>query len=222
MLQESIQNETREFHQAKVSYKEELKMIIIIDYGTGNLRSIQKSFKRFYSKVIISRNLALIQKAEGIILPGVGAFGDAVKELKQYGLFNPLKNVIKQVPTIGICLGMQLLFSNSEESIDIGGLNIIPGKVLKLKQQDSIRVPHMGWNRLIPNSEPYFYGYVYFNHSYYCSPNNKKIIISSVNHGVSIPVIILRDHIIGTQFHPEKSKDTGNKIIKYFISMIKR
>jgi glutamine amidotransferase len=172
--------------------------------------------------VIISRNLPLIQKAEGIVLPGVGAFGDAVKELKKYGLFNPIKDAIKQVPTLGICLGMQLLFSNSEESTDISGLDIIPGKVLKLKQQDSIRVPHMGWNRLIPNSDPYFYGYVYFNHSYYCSPNDKKIIISSVNHGVSIPVIILMNHIMGTQFHPEKSKVTGNEVIKFFISMIKR
>ena len=197
-------------------------MIIIIDYGTGNLRSIQKSIKRFYSEVMISRSLPLIQKSDGIVLPGVGAFGDAVKELKQYGLFNPIKDVIKQVPTLGICLGMQLLFSNSEESIGISGLDIIPGKVLKLKQQDSIRVPHIGWNRLIPTSKPYFYGYVYFNHSYYCSPNDKKIIISSVNHGVSIPVIILMNHIMGTQFHPEKSKATGDEVIKSFISMIKR
>ena len=222
MLQESIQKEIREFHQVKVAYKGGLEMIIIIDYGTGNLRSIQKSFKRFYPHVIISRNLALIQKAEGIILPGVGNFGDAVKELKQYDLFDPLKYIIRYIPTIGICLGMQLLFSNSEESLDTNGLDIIPGKVIKLKQNDHIRIPHTGWNRLIPTSEPYFYGYVYFNHSYYCSPNDKKIVISFVNHGISIPVIVLKDHIIGTQFHPEKSKDTGNKIIKYFISMIKR
>ena len=197
-------------------------MIIILDYGTGNLQSIQRSFKRFYSEVIISRNLSLIEKADGMVLPGVGAFGDAIKELKNYGLFDRIKNVIKLVPTMGICLGMQLLFSNSEESMDISGLNIIPGSVLKLKQRDSIRVPHMGWNRLIPKSEPYFYGYVYFNHSYYCSPKDKKIIISTVNHGLSIPVIILKDNIIGTQFHPEKSKDIGDEIIKYFISMIKR
>ena len=222
MLQELIQRETREFHLAKVRYKEGLEVIVIIDYGTGNLRSIQKSFERFYSKVIISKNPALLQKAKGIILPGVGAYGDAVKELKEYNLFDLLKALIRQVPTMGICLGMQLLFSNSEESIGISGLDVIPGKVLKLKENDSIRVPHMGWNRLIPKSEPYFYGYVYFNHSYYCSPKDKKIIISTVNHGLSIPVIILKDNIIGTQFHPEKSKDIGDEIIKYFISMIKR
>ena len=197
-------------------------MIVIIDYGSGNLRSIQKSFQRFYPDVIISRDLALIQKSKGIILPGVGAFGDAVKDLKQYGLFNPLKDLIKVVPTMGICLGMQLLFSNSEESIDTNGLDVIPGKVLKLKKNQKIKIPHTGWNRLIPISKPQFNGYVYFNHSYYCSPNDKKAILSYVNHGISIPVIVLKDHIIGTQFHPEKSQDAGDKIIKYFISLIER
>ena len=145
MLQELIQRETREFHLAKVRYKEGLEVIVIIDYGTGNLRSIQKSFERFYSKVIISKNPALLQKAKGIILPGVGAYGDAVKELKEYNLFDLLKALIRQVPTMGICLGMQLLFSNSEESIGISGLDVIPGKVLKLKENDSIRVPHRRW-----------------------------------------------------------------------------
>ncbi|MFX1268950.1 MAG: imidazole glycerol phosphate synthase subunit HisH [Promethearchaeota archaeon] len=197
-------------------------MIVIIDYGSGNLRSIQKSFERFYPEVIISRDLAIIEKAEGLILPGVGAFGDAVKELKQYDLFNPLKTIIRRVPTLGICLGMQLLFSYSEESMDVNGLDIIPGKVIKLKQKESIRIPQTGWNRLIPISEPYFYSYAYFNHSYYCNPNEKNIIISYVTHGISIPVIILKDHIMGTQFHPEKSKNTGDDVIKYFIFLIKR
>ncbi len=197
-------------------------MITIIDYGSGNLRSIQKSVQRFYPDVIISRDLDLIEKSKGLILPGVGAFGDAVKELKQNGLFSPLKDSILTVPTMGICLGMQLLFSNSEESLDISGLDIIPGKVIRLTPNQSIRIPHTGWNRLIPSSKPYFYGYVYFNHSYYCNPNDKNTIISYVNHGISIPVIILKDHVIATQFHPEKSQDAGDRIIKYFISLIKR
>ncbi|MFW9988327.1 MAG: imidazole glycerol phosphate synthase subunit HisH [Candidatus Odinarchaeota archaeon] len=197
-------------------------MIIIIDYGSGNLRSIQKSIQRFYPNVIISRDLALIEKSKGLILPGVGAFGDAVKELEQYGLFYPLKDIIETIPTMGICLGMQLLFSNSEESLGVNGLDIIPGKVLKLDSYQSIRIPHTGWNRLIPSSKPYFYGYVYFNHSYYCDPDDKNYIISYVNHGISIPVIILKNHIIAAQFHPEKSQDAGDRIIKYFISLIKR
>lgn len=196
-------------------------MITIIDYGSGNLRSIQKSIKRFYSDVIITRDITLIRKAKGLILPGVGSFGDAIIELEQYDLFEQLKDIIIEVPTLAICLGMQLLFSNSEESIDVNGLCVIPGKVIRLEGDNNIRIPHTGWNRLIPTSEPYFYGYVYFNHSYYCNPNDKRLIISHINHGISIPVIVLKDHIIGTQFHPEKSKETGDEIIKYFISLIK-
>ncbi|MFX1501616.1 MAG: imidazole glycerol phosphate synthase subunit HisH [Promethearchaeota archaeon] len=197
-------------------------MITIIDYGSGNLRSIQKSVQRFYPDVVISKDLALIENSKGLILPGVGAFGDAVKELKQYGLFYPLKDIIETVPTMGICLGMQLLFSNSEESPDVNGLDIVSGKVTKLVPYQSIKIPHTGWNRLIPSSKPYFYGYVYFNHSYYCNPDDKNYIISYVNHGISIPVIILKDHIIAVQFHPEKSQNAGVRIIKYFISLIKR
>lgn len=198
------------------------KMITIVNYGSGNLRSIQKSVQRFYPKVTISRKLTSIEDSKGLILPGVGSFGDAVNELKHYGLYNKLKDIIENIPTLGICLGMQILFSNSEESIDVEGLDIISGKVLKQKLVNSIRIPHTGWNRLIPTTEPFFNGYVYFNHSYYCSPNDKNIVISYVNHGITMPAIILKDHVLGTQFHPEKSKEGGDKIIKYFISLIKR
>ena len=197
-------------------------MITIINYGSGNLRSIQKSVQRFYPKVTISRKLASIENSKGLILPGVGSFGDAVKELKQYRLFNKLKDIIETIPTLGICLGMQILFSNSEESIDVEGLDIISGKVLKQKIVDSIRIPHTGWNRLIATAEPFFNGYVYFNHSYYCSPNENNFVVSYVNHGITMPAIILKDNVFGTQFHPEKSKEVGDEVIKYFISLIKR
>ena len=143
-------------------------MITIVNYGSGNLRSIQKSVQRFYPKVTISRNLASIEKSKGLILPGVGSFGDAVKELKQYRLFNKLKDIIETIPTLGICLGMQILFSNSEESIDVEGLDIISGKVLKQKIVNSIRIPHTGWNRLIAIAEPFFNGYVYFFRYKFC------------------------------------------------------
>ncbi|MHA1190926.1 MAG: imidazole glycerol phosphate synthase subunit HisH [Promethearchaeota archaeon] len=197
-------------------------MITIINYGSGNLRSIQKSVQRFYPRVTISRNLSSIENSKGLILPGVGSFGDAVRELKQYGLFNKLKDIIETIPTLGICLGMQILFSNSEESIDVKGLDIISGKVLRQKIVNSIRVPHTGWNRLIATAEPIFNGYVYFNHSYYCSPNDKNLVVSYVNHGITMPAIILKDDMLGTQFHPEKSKEVGDEVIKYFISLIKR
>jgi len=199
-------------------------MITIVDYGSGNLCSIQKSVVRFYPNVIITKDSELIAKAKAIILPGVGAFGDAIKDIQQNELFEILIEKIDRVPTMGICLGMQLLFSQSQESSGIRGLNIIPGKVLSITNKSSklIKVPHMGWNRLIPISEPSFYGYAYFNHSYYCSPDNKNIVICQVYHGKSIPVIVLKDRILGVQFHPEKSKKTGDTLIQYFISLMER
>ena len=194
-------------------------MIVIIDYGSGNLRSIQKSFERFYSDVRVSRELNLIKQAKGLILPGVGSFGDAIKELTRYNLIEPLKEMIKKVPTMGICLGMQLFFSRSEESVGIDGLNIISGEVIKLKSKSSIRIPHTGWNRLIATSEPYFLGYAYFNHSYYCLPDDMSICVTYVNHGRHVPAIIFKDKLIGVQFHPEKSKKTGENLMKFFISL---
>ena len=197
-------------------------MIVIIDYGTGNLRSIQKSVSKFYRDVQITKDLNIIKKANAIILPGVGSFGDAVKNLIEDGLFDYLKSKILNVPTLGICLGMQLLFAYSEETNNVKGLNVIPGKVVKLEPVSSIRIPHTGWNRLIPVSQPYFFGYAYFNHSFYCIPEDTRDIISYVHHGLSIPVITLKGNILGTQFHPEKSKDAGDAILKYFITLIKR
>jgi glutamine amidotransferase len=194
-------------------------MIVIIDYGSGNLRSIQKSFARFYADVRISNDINSIEQAHGLILPGVGSFGDAIKELARYNLIEPLRRMVKNIPTMGICLGMQLLFSRSEESVGIRGLDVIPGEVIKLNSNEKIRIPHTGWNRLIPTSEPYFLGYAYFNHSYYCLPNEKKVCVAYFNHGKSIPAIIVKDQLIGVQFHPEKSKNVGDNIIKYFISM---
>ena len=197
-------------------------MIVIIDYGSGNLRSIQKSVSKFYKDVQVSSDLNVVEKASGVILPGVGAFGDAVKKLIEDDLFDFLKSKLLNVPTLGICLGMQLLFACSEETVNIKGLNIIPGKVVKLEIRPSIRIPHTGWNKIIPVTQPYFFGYAYFNHSFYCIPEDTRDIISYVHHGLSIPVIILKGSILGTQFHPEKSKDTGDAILKYFVSLIRR
>ncbi len=196
-------------------------MITIVDYGTGNLRSIQKSLERFYPKVEITKELALIKKASGIILPGVGAFGDAIEEIQEMGLFNFLKASIGKIPTLGICLGMQLMFSTSEESLNTDGLDIISGNVLKLNNMNSVRIPHTGWNRLIPVSKPIVTGYAYFNHSYYCIPNDINVINSYVLHGKYIPSIIKKGNILGTQFHPEKSKEAGNTIFNYFLSIVK-
>ena len=197
-------------------------MITIIDYGIGNLRSVQRSLKRYYSDVIITNEREEIEKANGIVLPGVGAFGDAVEELKRKGLFTLLKQIIPIKSTLGICLGLQLLFNNSEESPGIEGLGIFSGKVKKLKPSNSIRIPHTGWNRVISFKEPYFSGFAYFNHTYYCDAVDENIITAFTLHGVKFGVIFKHGTILAIQFHPEKSKTIGESILKYWVNSLEK
>jgi len=192
-------------------------MITIIDYGVGNLRSVQRAIQRYYSDVIVSNEEEQIIKAKGIVLPGVGAFGDAVEELQRNGLFNLLKRVIPTKPTLGICLGMQLLLNNSEESPGVVGLGIVPGDVKKLELTKSIRVPHTGWNRVTGIKEPYFSGFAYFNHTYYCDVVDKNIVTAFSLHGKRFCVIFNYGTILALQFHPEKSKIIGENILKYWV-----
>ena len=197
-------------------------MITIIDYGIGNLRSVQRSLQRYYSDVIITNEREEIKKANGIVLPGVGAFGDAVEELKRKGLFTLLKQIIPTKPTLGICLGLQLLFNNSEESPGVEGLGIFSGKVKKLTPNNSIRVPHTGWNRVIALKEPYFSGFAYFNHTYYCDTVDENMIIAFTLHGVKFGVIFKYGTILAIQFHPEKSKTLGESILKYWVNSLEK
>ncbi|MHA1671742.1 MAG: imidazole glycerol phosphate synthase subunit HisH [Promethearchaeota archaeon] len=197
-------------------------MITIIDYGIGNLRSVQRAIQRYYSEVVISNEEKHIKNAIGIVLPGVGAFGDAVEELKRKSLFNLLKHVIPTKPTLGICLGLQLLFDNSEESPGVKGLGIFPGKVKKLEITNSIRVPHTGWNRVIAVKEPYFSGFAYFNHTYYCDVVDKNMIIAFTLHGIRFGVIFNYGTILAIQFHPEKSKSIGENILEYWVNSLKK
>ena len=197
-------------------------MITIIDYGTGNLRSIQRALQRYYSDVTISSEVKHIKNAKGIVLPGVGAFGDAIEELKQRELLKLLKQIIPLKSTLGICLGLQILLNSSEESPGVKGLGIIPGKVKRLNPTDLIRIPHTGWNRIIPLKEPFFSGFAYFNHAFYCDVVDKDSIIAYSLHGTRFRAIFKCGSILATQFHPEKSKRIGEKILKYWInSMIK-
>jgi len=193
-------------------------MITIIDYGVGNLRSVQRALQRYYPDVVISSEENQIKNAKGIVLPGVGAFGDAIEELYQRDLLNLLKKIIPSKPTLGICLGLQLLLDSSEESPGVGGLGIIPGKVKRLKATKSIRVPHIGWNRIIVQKEPYFSGFAYFNHTFYCDVVDTSSIIASSLHGIRFGAIFKYGTIIATQFHPEKSKKIGDEILKYWIN----
>jgi len=197
-------------------------MITIIDYGIGNLRSVQRSLQRYYSDVIITNEREEIEKANGIVLPGVGAFGDAVEELKRKGLFTLLKQIIPTKPTLGICLGLQLLFNNSEESPGVEGLGIFSGKVKKLTPTNSIRVPHTGWNRVIALKEPYFSGFAYFNHTYYCDAVDENMIIAFALHGLKFGVIFKYGTILAIQFHPEKSKSIGESILKYWVNSLEK
>ena len=193
-------------------------MITIIDYGVGNLRSVQRALQRYYPDVVISSEENQIKNAKGIVLPGVGAFGDAIEELYQRDILNLLKKIIPTKPTLGICLGLQLLLDSSEESPGIDGLGIIPGKVKRLKATKSIRVPHIGWNRIIVQKEPYFSGFAYFNHTFYCDVVDTSSIIASSLHGIRFGAIFKYGTIIATQFHPEKSKKIGDEILKYWIN----
>ncbi|HUW89625.1 MAG TPA: imidazole glycerol phosphate synthase subunit HisH [Candidatus Nanopelagicaceae bacterium] len=197
-------------------------MITIIDYGVGNLRSVQRAIQRYYTDVIISNEEEQIKKSTGIVLPGVGAFGDAVEELKRGGLFNLLKQIIPTKPTLGICLGMQLLLNTSEESPGVEGLGIIPGRVKKLETVKSIRVPHTGWNRVTGIKEPYFSGYAYFNHTYYCDVVEKNIVTAITLHGIRFSAIFNNGTILALQFHPEKSKTIGENILKYWVNSLEK
>lgn len=195
-------------------------MISIINYGLGNLRSIQKAFEKFDHETVITANTEVIEQSDALILPGVGAFGKAMQDLEDQNLIQLLQRKIVSVPTLGICLGMQLLFESSEENPDVIGLSLIQGKVKKMDTLENVRIPHTGWNKIYSSQEPFFTGYAYFNHSYYCEPDNKRDIVSTVIHGKRLPVIVKQGPILGVQFHPEKSQTTGESVIKYFLTQI--
>jgi len=206
-------------------------MIIIIDYGMGNLRSVQNAFTAVGYKTVITDNPNLIKEADAIVLPGVGAFRDAIKLLKDKKIDKELIDAIKAgKPFLGICLGMQLLFGFSEEGGLFKGLNIISGRVKRFPH--SVKCPHLGWNKVKfihnynRNINPIFEGildesYFYFVHSYYCEVDNQKIIYSTTDYGSAFPSSIWKDNLFGVQFHPEKSSTSGLKILKNFGELSK-
>jgi glutamine amidotransferase len=201
-------------------------MIIIIDYGMGNLRSVQKAFEKFCPDVIVSSSSKHVLKADKIVLPGVGAFRNAMAELDKRGLVDPIKKSIeKGKPFLGVCLGLQLLFSESSEGGSVKGLDIIKGRVLKFDDKNGLKVPHMGWN-LIRNTQ---YAqrttildgvndssYMYFVHSYYVQPEEREVILCETDYGIIFTSGIHRDNIYAFQFHPEKSQAAGLRIIENF------
>jgi glutamine amidotransferase len=201
-------------------------MIGIIDYGMGNLRSVQKALEALGYEAFISSDKEELSRAKGLILPGVGAFPDAMKNLKSSGLDLLVKEYAEEnKPVLGICLGMQLLFDVSYEVCECKGLGLINGRVLKL--DESLKIPHMGWNDLaLAENCPLLEGveegnFVYFVHSYYVEMGNGKDLNAYTNYGVKVPAIVSRGNVFGAQFHPEKSGSTGMQILKNFGELVK-
>ena len=201
-------------------------MIGIIDYDAGNLRSVEKALQYLGKETIVTRDLEQIRKADKVILPGVGAFGDAMEKLQEYHLDTLIREIADSgKPLLGICLGLQLLFDESEESPGVKGLGILKGKIKRIPGQEDLKVPHIGWNSLnlehngrlfqnIPENS-----YVYFVHSYYLEAQDPEIVKASTEYGVHIHASVEKNNLFACQFHPEKSSIAGLHILKNFAEI---
>ncbi len=198
--------------------------IVIIDYGMGNVRSVEKAFERIGRPAIISSDPNEIRDADKVVLPGVGAFGEAMHELERRNLIDVIKEVVAHArPFLGICLGLQVLFDTSEEAPEVRGLGILPGTVKRFRR--GIKVPHMGWNQLSRQREtPYMQNispddYFYFVHSYYVIPRNSDNVVATTTYDVDFVSVVCRDNLFATQFHPEKSQHAGLRLIENFAGV---
>lgn len=201
-------------------------MIAVIDYGVGNLFSVEKALMQFASDVAVTGDKALIAKADKLVLPGVGDFGECMGNLEATGLIPIIRECIARgVPLLGICIGQQILFEGSEESPRAKGLGIFKGMVRKI-QAPGLKVPHMGWNSVdfAQPVHPLFahlgeHPYFYFVHSYHCVPEDASIIAATAEYGERLTAAVAKDNVMATQFHPEKSGDVGLQVLKNFIEM---
>jgi glutamine amidotransferase len=199
-------------------------MIVVVDYGMGNLRSVSKALEHLGGKVKVSPAPKDVEKADKLVLPGVGAFQDAVHELHGRKLFEPIQGYLKQQkPFLGICLGLQLLFARSEENPGAVGLATFPGEVRGFQSRD-VKIPHMGWNQVhIERKHPLLKGvrddsFFYFVHSYYAVPEDKNLMVGSCAYGKDqFAAILGTETLFATQFHPEKSQEAGLQILKNFL-----
>ena len=201
-------------------------MIAIIDYDAGNIKSVEKALQKLGADVVITKDADTILSAEKVILPGVGAFGDAMANLKKYDLVSVIKKVVeKEIPFLGICLGLQLLFERSDETPGVEGLGILKGEVLRIPDHEDLKIPHMGWNSLhFQNEGRLFAGlpeesYVYFVHSYYLKAEEPEIVKATAEYGVTIHASVEKGNVFACQFHPEKSSDVGLQILKNFVEL---
>ena len=201
-------------------------MIAIIDYDAGNIRSVEKALQFLGQEAVVTREKDVILEAEKVILPGVGAFGDAMGKLHQYRLEEVIYKVVENnTPFLGICLGLQLLFDRSDESPGVDGLGILKGEILRIPEYPGLKIPHIGWNSLtFPNQGRLFTGiledsYVYFVHSYYLQAQEAGVVKATTEYGVEIHASVEKDNLFACQFHPEKSSDVGMKILQNFMEI---
>ena len=202
-------------------------MIAIIDYGAGNIQSVSKALAHIGCEAFITKDKDKILKADGAVLPGVGSFGDTMDTMTEYGIKDTVIEYAKSgKPFLGICLGLQLLFPKSEESPDAEGLGIFDGSITKIPSGEGLKIPHIGWNSLdIKKNDGLFKGigknpYVYFVHSYFLNASDKSIVSAQTEYGVTIDAAVEKGNVYATQFHPEKSGETGLKILRNFADIV--
>ncbi|RGC71781.1 imidazole glycerol phosphate synthase subunit HisH [Lachnospiraceae bacterium AM23-2LB] len=201
-------------------------MTVIIDYDAGNIKSVEKALQSLGETVEITDDAEKILAADRVILPGVGAFGDAMENLNRRNLVPVIKEVVKKkTPFLGICLGLQLLFERSDEAPGVEGLGILPGEILRIPASGELKIPHMGWNSLhLEHNGRLFRGieeqaYVYFVHSFYLKAAEEEIVKASAEYGIHIHASVEKDNVFACQFHPEKSSDVGLRILKNFVEL---
>lgn len=201
-------------------------MIAIVDYDAGNIKSVEKALQFLGQEPVVTRDKETLLQAEKVIVPGVGAFGDAMGKMHQYGLVEVLREIAaKGTPLLGICLGLQLFFESSEETPGVEGLALLPGKIVRIPDKEGFKIPHMGWNsiqinpasRLLKGIEEG--AYVYFVHSYYLQAENEADVAATTDYVVNIHAAAEHENIFATQFHPEKSGEIGLRILKNFIEL---
>lgn len=201
-------------------------MIAIIDYDAGNIKSVEKALMFLGEEAVITRDRELLLKADKVILPGVGAFGDAMERLIEYNLVSVIQEIVrKNTPFLGICLGLQLMFEESEEAPGVKGLSLLPGRIVRIPDAPGLKIPHIGWNSIaIPKESRLFRGisqqaYVYFVHSYYLQAGDETDVAATTEYSAHIHAAVEHGNIFACQFHPEKSSKVGLKILRNFVTL---
>ncbi len=201
-------------------------MTAIIDYDAGNIKSVEKALQALGEEAVITRDRNVLLHADRVILPGVGAFGDAMGKLHLYGLIEIIHEIVNRgTPFLGICLGLQLLFEKSEESENVAGLGLLQGEIIRIPESNGLKIPHIGWNSLNFSHEGRLFkgieeeAYVYFVHSYYLKAADEGIVKATTEYGVTIHASVEKDNLFACQFHPEKSSEVGLQILRNFIAV---